>query len=336
MKFIKLLLAVVAAAFVASAANAAPDQSGSGDIAEPNGFPGVCDAPCYTVTKSYEYYSASNATAPGVCAAGENTYVYQLTHTGGTGTPLGFIPAVTQFELSVETDDVGSATELPGFGISPSGVVVNAALDVVTFDFGAPPIASGQTSTKLVICSQLLPGSLADSIVSLSAQASLDASGQCIGPVLPPAGGDPMPCTIGYWKNRTAGKKGTLQHFPAGEFEQIVTQAVALSGGLFTSDAELLAALTSKGARSAQDRALQQFSAFLLNLAAGDLFPENSKCRLFETNTVDSNACGSGISIQTAVDNFFAAYNSGDYLGAKNCADDTNNGIGVVGATEGD
>jgi len=336
MKSIRILLLLIAIAFVTSAASAGPDLSGSGNISEPNGFPGVCDAPCYTVTKAFEVYFDGNPDGPGVCAAGENSYVYTLTHTGGSGTPLGFIPAVTQFELNVEADDVGTATAVPGFGIFPSGVVVDSVLDVVTFDFSAPPIENGQSSTKLVVCSVLLPGNATDSMVSLSGQAGLDAPGECVGPVLPPAGGDPMPCTIGFWKNRSVGKKGTLQHFPGSDFDDVLMQAVALSGGLFTDEAALLTDLRSKGNRPADQRARQQFAAFLLNLAAGDLFPDNSKCRLFGTNSIDDNSCGTAIDIGTAVDNFFASYNAGNFTDAKDCADDTNNGIGVIGATEGE
>jgi len=132
--------------------------------------------------------------------------------------------------LAVETDDVGSATAISGFGVDPSGVLVDTINDVVSFDFGAPPISGGMTSTKLVVCSVLLPGAVTDSMISVDGQASLDAPGTCVGPVNPPASGDPMPRTIGFWKNRPV-----------------------------------------------DQRARRQFAAFLLNLAAGDLFPDNSK-----------------------------------------------------------
>jgi len=320
---------------LAMSANAAPDESGSAGLVEPNGFPGVCDQPCFTANKTFEVYLAGNTTGPGTCAPGENEYVYQLSHTGGTGTPLGFIPALTKFELGVETDDVGSATSLSGFGVDPSSVLVDTINDVVSFDFVAPPLSNGMTSTKLIVCSILLPGGVTDSMISVDGQASLDAPGTCVGPVNPPALGDPMPCTIGFWKNRSVGKKGTLQHFPTGDFDLVLTQAVALSGGLFVDEAALLADLQSKGNRPPDQRARQQFAAFLLNLAAGDLFPDNSKCRLFEGNSIDANSCGTNVSIQDAIDTFFANYNAGNFIDAKDCADDTNNGIGVVGATEG-
>ena len=87
-----LAVAVVIFA-MAFTAQAAPDFSGSVNIAEPNGFPGICDQPCYTVTKSFEVYFGGNATNHiGVQAAGVTTYIYKLTHTGGTGTPSGSFP----------------------------------------------------------------------------------------------------------------------------------------------------------------------------------------------------------------------------------------------------
>jgi hypothetical protein len=79
-------------------------------------------------------------------------------------------------------------------------------------------------------------------------------------------------------------------------------------------------------------RAKQQLAATLLNLAAGDLFPDNQKCKLFEGNNITSNACGTGITVGVAV-----SYGKVDILGdidgqteAHNCFDDLNNGIGVT------
>ena len=70
----------------ASAAWAAPDLSGTVIIDEPNGSAGLCNAPCYRIEKSFEVFLDGNPTGPGVCAAGENTYLYTLTHIGGNPT----------------------------------------------------------------------------------------------------------------------------------------------------------------------------------------------------------------------------------------------------------
>lgn len=326
-----LALAVGLAALLATAgpASAAPDVSGSTDIAEPNGFPGLCTAPCFTARKNFEVFLSGNPDAPGVCAAGENTYVYKVEHLGGSGP---FIPRLTGFEQGVETDNIGSAGYISGFGTDPSNVDVNTVTDIVRWDFS---VASGGMTTKLYVCSTLLPGSTTDTMVSVDGQLALDAPGTCVGPVVE-AAGEPLPCTIGFWKNRYDGKKGLLKFFPDGDFDAVVTQAVALSGGIFADEAALLSDLSSKGSRPIDQRARQQLAAFLLNLAAGDLFPENGKCRLFEPNAISSNACGAGISVGTGLANFLASYGAGDFETAKDCADDTNNGIGVVGASQGE
>lgn len=315
-------------------AAAQPDASGSTDFNEPNGFPPICDAPCYTVQKSFEVYLDGNAGAPGVCAAGQNTYVYTLEHLGGSS---AFVPAITSFEVGVEADDVASAGFIPSANVDPSSTTVDATNDVVTWGFTAPTLANGTTSSQLFICSTLLPGTVTDTMASVDGQASLDASATCVGPKFePPDNGEPITCTIGFWKNRSEEKKGTLQHFPDGEYGQVCDAAAALSNGLFADCAALEADLTSKGNRTDDERARQQFAAFLLNLAAGDLFPDNSKCKLFDGNLIDSNGCGTNVTIADAVDFFFANYNNGDFEAAKDCADDTNNGIGVYYVIEGE
>ncbi len=148
-------------------------------------------------------------------------------------------------------------------------------------------------------------------------------------------GGDANPCTIGFWKNRSLNKKGVLKFFPAGEFDSVVGGAVLISGGVFTSASgtadfdALLFALQSKGNRTPEERARQQLAAYFLNLAAGDLFPDQDKCKLFETNDISSNACGSNITVQEA-DTFISDnFNMGNFEAAKDCADDLNNGIGL-------
>ena len=47
-----------------SPAFAGPDQSGTSFLEEPNGFPGVCDQPCYIVEKSFEYWLPDNPDNP--------------------------------------------------------------------------------------------------------------------------------------------------------------------------------------------------------------------------------------------------------------------------------
>jgi len=178
------LLPVFALLVGASSVNAQADHSGSAIIDEPNGFPGVCAQPCFSIEKSFEVYLDGNPSAPGVCAAGDNTYLYTLTHLGGTGP---FVPALTKFSISVAnaSANVTSAGFIPGL-VDPSATVVSTSLDVVEWDFLVPPLANGQTSSPLFICSPLLPGSSSDNIVSVGGQASLDAPGTCVGPFVEP------------------------------------------------------------------------------------------------------------------------------------------------------
>jgi hypothetical protein len=178
-----------------------------------------------------------------------------------------------------------------------------------------------------------MAGTAGGHLVSVSGEFSLDTTGTCVGPTVPPEEtGEPLPCTIGFWKNRADGKQGTLQWFPNGDFDAVVNAAVALSSGIFANAADLLYYLQSQGQRSILVRAKQQLAATLLNLAAGDLYPDNDKCRLFEGNDITTNACGTGITVGVAVN-----YGKVDILGdvaeqheAQECFDDLNNMIGVV------
>ncbi len=180
---LSVLAALWLSAGLATPASAQPDAAGSTQIDEPNGFAPACAAPCFSVEKSFEVFLDGNPSAPGVCAVGENTYVYTLEHLGGTGP---FVPALTKFEVDVENVGVNvtGAGFIPG-PVDPSGVLIDAVADVVTWDFVAPPIASGQTSSQLFLCSPLPPGTVTDTAVSVDGQANLDAPGTCVGPVQP-------------------------------------------------------------------------------------------------------------------------------------------------------
>ena len=160
---------------------AGPDQSGTSFLEEPNGFPGVCDQPCYIVEKSFEYWLPDNPDNP-LPLAGNNTYIYKISHVGGSGP---FVPALIGFELSVETDDVtaaGSIATSPG--VDPGSTTVDLANDAVFWDFSSLPIANGEMSKLLYVHSPLTPGPI--NAVSISGQASLDVEGTCDGPLNPP------------------------------------------------------------------------------------------------------------------------------------------------------
>jgi hypothetical protein len=152
----------------------------------------------------------------------------------------------------------------------------------------------------------------------------------CIAPPEPPDDGVPIPCTIGFWKNRADTPMGQSQHFPDPNFDEVVDQAALLTP-IFTDGGELLDALGKKGRRTQQEKAEQQLAALQLNLAAGDLFPEDGKCALYEGNELSENSCVGAPTVGDALVGILADMSGGLYEDAKDCADDINNGIGVVG-----
>jgi hypothetical protein len=157
----------------------------------------------------------------------------------------------------------------------------------------------------------------------------------CTMPPEPPNDGVPSPCTIGFWKNRADTPMGQGQHFPDPAFDQVVAAAASLSP-LFTDSQELLDALGTKGRRSDLERAEQQLAAVLLNLAAGDLFANDDKCALFDGNEVFDNSCEGVETVGEALGLILVDMDAGEFEHAKNCADDLNNGIGVVDANVAD
>ena len=153
----------------------------------------------------------------------------------------------------------------------------------------------------------------------------------CLEPPEPPEDGTPIPCTIGFWKNRADTPMGQGKHFPDPGFDLAVDEAVLLSP-VFGDAGQLLDALIKKGRRSQEEKAEQQLSALLLNLAAGDLFPENEKCKLFDGNALSGNSCVDDDTVGEALAAILADISAGSFEDAKDCADDINNGIGVVDA----
>jgi hypothetical protein len=299
--------------FGAGAAVAQPDASGSSMLVEPNGL--------YTATKSFEVYAPANPTNP-LPVAGNYTYLYTIQNSASSFTCL------VGFDLEVPSSSVTAAGYIAGVGVAPSAT--NVAATVVEWEWFAPTLCPGQTSEQLYVHSAYGPGTVNDNLVSVEDEFAFDTQGTCVGPHEAPAG-EPMPCTIGFWKNRADGKQGTLQWFPGDDFDALVTAAVALSGGLFVDEADLLDDLTSKGKRTILERGRQQLAATLLNLAAGDLFPDNQKCKLFEGNTITTNACGMDLLVGDAVSTAMTDLGGDvcDQHEAHECLDDINNGIGI-------
>ncbi len=279
----------------------------------------------WTAVKTVQIFNPANASNP--CPdTTKYCYVYTIANDPSSQLALvGFgvqVPAGTA--LAVQ-----GAGYLPGAGVVPDST--NILANEVRWEFGVNVIPAGSTTEHLYINSTYGPGNVK---VTINGDGGLDAGDlDCLGPVVPPSeDGEPQPCTIGFWKNRYDGKQGTLQWFPGAEFNQVVTAAVALSGGVFTSNADLLFYLSSKGPRPILTRAKQQLAAFLLNMAAGDLFPDNMKCRLFDGNFITTNACGNNITIGAALVGAISdvAGDEDAQHDAHDCSDDVNNGIGVI------
>lgn len=359
-RFSHFAIALAAVLALAGMAGVAQAQVGLGGLAtgqcidqEPNGFPGIFDAPAFIVTKTYDVFGPNDPNNPAPLA-GNNTYLYTLIYTGSSCTPLGAAPAVIRFEMIMDTTFATGAGYIAASpGVAPILTSIDAA--AVRWEFqdpnnpaGSPgllftcPAGPGSVSKQIYIQSPLLPGLINENAVSLDGTLSLDAPGTCVGPFVQPMveEGDAMPCTIGFWKNRSEGKLGTLQWFPDDPnnpaeddaFNAIVTAAVALCQPVFMDEADLLFYLQSKGNRDILTRAKQQKAAWCLNMAAGQLYPTNMKCKLFSGNWIVDNACGMGLSVGDALTQCIADITSLDpdlWHSAHDCADDVNNGISV-------
>lgn len=301
-------------------ANPDADETSSTTVSDPN-------FGAFTAVKSAKFFREGNPDDP-FPGDGANTYVYTLTNDSGSA--IGLIGMGIQIP-SGTANAVIDAGVLPGSGVAPSAVEI--APNDVRWSFFDVPVQPGEVSAQLFIVSTFDPGT---ANLTVNGDFGLDAPGACgLVPVEPPAVvGTPNPCTIGFWKNRESGKKGLLQFFPDGDFDAVKAEAVSISG-VFASEAELVAALTSKGSRTTEERAKQQLSALVLNLASGTLFPDNTKCRLFFGNEVDTDGDGvADLTVGAAFTQIESAILSGDpalQKQAKDLADDLNNGIGVLG-----
>ena len=286
------------------------DQTGSVTVVDPN-------FGAFTAVKHVAVWSPTNASNP--CAdTTRYCYVYTLTNDPGSSVDL------IGFQIVVASGSVSSAGSLGPPGVAPTTTDTSNPTEV-RWTFTSPTLAAGASTEHLFISSTFAPSTQA---ATVNGDFGLDAPTSCLGPTT--LDGEAMPCTIGWWKNRADRKQGTLQYFPDPEFANLVTAAVALSGGVFTSS-DLLTHLQSKGPRSILDRGKQQLAATLLNLAAGDSFPDNQKCKLFESNVISTSACGTSVSVGSAVAGIITGLGGdGDAQhSAHECSDDINNGIGL-------
>jgi len=260
-----------AAAFVSLPAAAAPDAEGSQTITsetcENLGLGAFCTGPVYEAVKAFSVYSDVNPDNP-MPVAGNFTYVYTITNQPGSNALLG---PIKQFDVAVPANGVSDQGYFDGAGVEPSSIDNQST--VVRFNFDVDFIDPGETSEELYLISPYGPGAVTDTMIALGSTFSIDTTYTCVGPVVAPPS---LGCTIGFWKNREDGKAGMLKFFPNGDFDAVKAEAVAISS-VFATEAELVEALTSKGPRTIEERAKQQLAALLLNIAAGNLYPSNTK-----------------------------------------------------------
>ena len=155
-----------------------PDYASRSELVEENGFPGVCEAPCFIASVEVEVWLPGNPDNP-LPRADHNTYIYKLTHSSGSGP---FVPALTRFELAVDASKVADAGHLETTpGVAPDGVVIGPL--TVDWTFNSAPIGSDASAKQLYMHSTLMPGAVDNNVASVDAQAGLVALGSCLGPL---------------------------------------------------------------------------------------------------------------------------------------------------------
>ena len=164
--------AAVAALFAlgAGSAWATPDASGSTTLVEPN-------FGAYTAIKTYEVYSPTNPTNP-LPLAGNYTYIYTITNSPSSFTCL------VGFDMETPVGSITAAGYIPGAGVAPSAVTVGTVS--IEWDWITPTLCPGFTSEQLYVHSTYGPGTVVDTVISVSDEFALDTPGTCVGPFVPP------------------------------------------------------------------------------------------------------------------------------------------------------
>jgi len=336
MRNLNLLRTTAVAAAMASIAavnpaKAAPDAEGTVIIESVTcaslNLPGLCDDALYTAINTYKVYADTNPDNP-MPSPGHFTYIYKIVNDPDS-VPL--VGSLRRFDTETPASGTIAAGFLDGSGVEPNDVEVQST--VVRWVFEEDFIDPGEASEELYLISAFGPGLVTETTAGVGSAFAIDTQMTSVGPVMaPPA----VPCTIGFWKNRQFEADGLLKFFPDGQFDDVKAEAVAISS-VFSTEAELVAALTSKGARDIETRARQQLAALLLNIAAGDLYSSNTKCRLFTgEHGTEIDTTGDGIAdmnVEAALVLIESNLLSGDeqlIADAHSLADDINNGFGVL------
>jgi hypothetical protein len=282
----------------------------------------------WTFEVHYEVFDDDNCANP-KSVKGSFTYVYTVTLTD-QGVPF----PISLNELRVLIDDVSyvadAGTITGGPGIAPTSVTVtNAPTTSVAATFATGDLTLGDSSLPIYIVSPYRPGSGA-----INLQVSLFSG---TGPaVVPSELPDACPCTTSFWKLRALSWPFLGYAFPGSQFEDVKAKAVAISGGYYSSKSDLLNALFTLSLLDVKKLARRELSSLLLNVAGGELFPGNTRCRLFQGTQLDVDDDGVADStVGEAIGEIIANLQSNDWflmLEALQLATDINNGSNVIGA----
>lgn len=303
-----------------------PDSVGSGNVTISDSVTGTF----WSFEVDYEVYSADNCANPKP-VTGSFTYVYTVTFADE-----GPIPNLSLQNMRVEVASssfVSSAGYLTGGpGVAPQSVVVDSTSPAnnVTASFADGAFSLGDTSLPVFVVSPYQPGA---GIVNLQVTTFTGAGAALVPAALPQA----CPCTSTYWLLRNTGWIFFLADFPGSQLEAIKQRAVDLSGGFFTSKNDLLGSLIFSGILDVKKKAKKELAALLLNVAAGDLYPGNTKCRLFLGTQLDEDNDGNADgTVSGAIGQIISEIQSNDFgqeLDALSTAAQINSGQDVLGAT---
>jgi len=332
-KLLRNVLGGAAAVLVAfgTPAAAAPDAQGmvtfESVTCESLNLGGLCTGPLYTAFGHYKVYSDVNPDNP-MPSANNWTYVYEVANDAGSYPQAG---SLRRFDLETPSSATVDAGFLDAAGVEPNDVQIDPT--VVRFVFEQDFIDPNEGSEQLYVISAFGPGAENETPSAVGSAFAIDTPKTTVGPLTaPPA----VPCTIGFSGSLANGEEGTLQYFPGAEFDAVLAEAVAIST-VFATEEELLAALDRQSGRDIESRARRQLAALLLDVAAGNLYSSNTRCRLFAgDNGTEIDIDDDGVADMTLgealalIESWILSGDRGLIAQAHTLADDINNGVGVL------
>jgi len=298
-----------------------PDSVGSGTVEIADSVTGAF----WTFSVDYEVFSDNNCANP-VKVEGSFTYIYTVTLTDEGPVPINLDEFKVVLDGANFVLDTGYISGGPG--VAPTSVVVEPdPFNTVAASFDT--FALGDTSLPIYLVSPFRPG---DGSLNINANLFSGTSPAVVPSELP----EPTPCSAFFWKLRSLNWWWVVKYFPGEQFDIVKTRAVELSGGFFADEGELVSALYYWGFLDAEKRARRQLAAVLLNVAAGEKYPANTKCRLFLGTPLDLD--GDDVpdsTVDEAIGSIITGIESGDWNQQNDAFQlglDINLGRNVVGA----